>query len=188
MLNCGGFVDDSARGVSDFSHFAKVNPDITQQVVFCTEAWHFVNRPLWSSTRTHKLERAKDDERCVYVVIYSIFYLYICILYTGPTFFAGQKFGAGVSHVTFPCTQGHATERRLAGQDTTGKWTGSMHRVCQHKTYVQLDWSVGECAACAVLLSCEKEHSAIHLENIKHASKKVQGHLEQSRRNDRYWP
>lgn len=57
-----------------------------------------------------------------------------------------------------------------------------MHCVCQHKTYVQLDWSVGECAARAVLLSCEKEHSAIHLENINHASKKVQGHLEQSHR------
>lgn len=57
-------VDDSARGVSDLSHFAKVNPDITQQVVFCTEAWHFVNR------------QAKEDERCVRVFIYSIFYLH----------------------------------------------------------------------------------------------------------------
>lgn len=72
-------------------------------------------------------------------------------MYTGPTF-AGQQFGARVSLVTFPYTQGHATERRLAGQDTTGKWAGSMHCVCQHKTYVQLDWSMGKCAVRTVPL------------------------------------
>lgn len=138
-------VDDSARGVSNLSHFAKVNPDITQQVVFCTEAWHFVNRQSIVNLRERK------KMRDVFVSLSILYCIYLHIMYTGPTF-AGQQFGARVSLVTFPCTQGHATERRLAGQDTTGKWAGSMHCVCQHKTYVQLDWSMGKCAVRTVPL------------------------------------
>ena len=106
----------------------------------------------------------------IYLFISILYSTCIYVTYTGPTF-AGQQFGARVSHVTFPCTQGHATERRLAGQDTTGKWAGSMHRVCQHKTYVQLDWRVGECAVRTVLLYflvrrnaeiCTQKISSIH--------------------------
>ena len=66
-------VDDSARGVSDLSHFAKVNPDITQQVVFCTEAWHFVNRQSIVNLRERK--KMRDVFVSLSIHIYSILYL-----------------------------------------------------------------------------------------------------------------